>query len=110
VTVRFGLYLPAFGPLADPVALVELARRAESAGWDGVFLWEHVLADGPMADEALDVISAVWAGRAHVSAGHYTADIPAGEQEPHRIPVWVAATMPEVRSAHRAARFDGAVL
>lgn len=42
-SLRFGLYLPPFGPLADPVALVELARRAEAAGWDGVFLWEHVL-------------------------------------------------------------------
>lgn len=42
-SLRFGVYLPPFGPLADPVALVELARRAEKAGWDGVFLWEHVL-------------------------------------------------------------------
>src|ERR1700754_99813 len=49
MTVRFGLYLPAFGPLADPAALVELAGRAEAAGWDGAFLWEHVLADGPVA-------------------------------------------------------------
>ena len=48
-SIRFGLYLPPFGPLADPVALVELARRAEGAGWDGVFLWEHVLGDGPVA-------------------------------------------------------------
>jgi alkanesulfonate monooxygenase SsuD/methylene tetrahydromethanopterin reductase-like flavin-dependent oxidoreductase (luciferase family) len=47
--IRFGLYLPPFGPLADPLVLVDLARRAEAAGWDGVFLWEHILADGPIA-------------------------------------------------------------
>ncbi|HET9014094.1 MAG TPA: LLM class flavin-dependent oxidoreductase [Thermomicrobiaceae bacterium] len=45
--VRYGLYLPPFGPLADPAVLLDLARRAEAAGWDGVFLWEHVLSDGP---------------------------------------------------------------
>jgi hypothetical protein len=63
-----------------------------------------------MADEALEIIGAMWAGRAHRSTGHYHVDLPAGEPEPHPVPVWVAATLPEVRSAHRAARFDGAVL
>ena len=46
-SARCGLYLPPFGPLADPAVLVDVARRAEAAGWDGVFLWEHVLSDGP---------------------------------------------------------------
>jgi alkanesulfonate monooxygenase SsuD/methylene tetrahydromethanopterin reductase-like flavin-dependent oxidoreductase (luciferase family) len=41
--VRFGLFLPPFGPFAEDRALVELARRAEHAGWDGIFLWDHVL-------------------------------------------------------------------
>lgn len=43
--MRYGVYLPPFGPFGDPVALVELARRAEAAGWDGVFLWDHLVAD-----------------------------------------------------------------
>jgi alkanesulfonate monooxygenase SsuD/methylene tetrahydromethanopterin reductase-like flavin-dependent oxidoreductase (luciferase family) len=39
------------GPLGDPVALVDLAVRAEAAGWDGVFLWDHVLTTfAPIAD------------------------------------------------------------
>ena len=29
-----------FDELADPRLLAELARAAESVGWDGVFLWE----------------------------------------------------------------------
>lgn len=50
-SMRFGVYLPPFGPFGDPNVLVELAVRAEAAGWDGVFLWDHVLTDAmPIAD------------------------------------------------------------
>lgn len=49
--VRYGLYLPPFGPFGDPAVLVDLAVRAEAAGWDGVFLWDHVVpAAAPIAD------------------------------------------------------------
>jgi alkanesulfonate monooxygenase SsuD/methylene tetrahydromethanopterin reductase-like flavin-dependent oxidoreductase (luciferase family) len=41
--VHFGLYIPPFGELADPGRLSALAHRAETAGWEGVFLWDHVL-------------------------------------------------------------------
>jgi alkanesulfonate monooxygenase SsuD/methylene tetrahydromethanopterin reductase-like flavin-dependent oxidoreductase (luciferase family) len=37
------LYLPPFGDLSDPRLIADLAAEAESAGWDGVFLWDHVL-------------------------------------------------------------------
>ncbi len=49
--VRYGVYLPPFGPFGDPAALVDLAVRAEAAGWDGVFLWDHVVPqEAPIAD------------------------------------------------------------
>lgn len=49
--MQFGVYLPPFGPFGDPAAVVELARRAETAGWDGVFLWDHVVTDAtPVID------------------------------------------------------------
>ena len=49
--VRYGLYLPPFGPFGDPVVLVDLAVRAEAAGWDGIFLWDHLVYQGmPIAD------------------------------------------------------------
>jgi alkanesulfonate monooxygenase SsuD/methylene tetrahydromethanopterin reductase-like flavin-dependent oxidoreductase (luciferase family) len=49
--VRFGVYLPAFGPFGDPAVLADLAVRAEASGWDGVFLWDHLVrADMPIAD------------------------------------------------------------
>ena len=49
--VRYGLYLPAFGPFGDPAVLVDLAVRAEASGWDGVFLWDHLVREAlPIAD------------------------------------------------------------
>jgi alkanesulfonate monooxygenase SsuD/methylene tetrahydromethanopterin reductase-like flavin-dependent oxidoreductase (luciferase family) len=45
---RFGVYLPPSGPFGDPAVLVDLAVRAEASGWDGVFLWDHLVrADMP---------------------------------------------------------------
>jgi alkanesulfonate monooxygenase SsuD/methylene tetrahydromethanopterin reductase-like flavin-dependent oxidoreductase (luciferase family) len=41
--VRYAVGLPTVGEFGDPGTLVELAVAAESAGWDGVYLWDHVL-------------------------------------------------------------------
>ena len=41
--MRYGVTLPNFGPYADARVLASLAREAEGAGWDGFFLWDHVL-------------------------------------------------------------------
>ena len=46
-TLRFGLYLPNFGDYSDPRAVAALAQLAESAGWDGLFLWDHLLWETP---------------------------------------------------------------
>jgi hypothetical protein len=41
--MRFGVHVPNFGDFSDPRALAELAHDAEAAGWDGFFLWDHIL-------------------------------------------------------------------
>ena len=41
--MRHGLSLPAAGECGDPATLAELARLAEAAGWDGVFLEDYVV-------------------------------------------------------------------
>jgi alkanesulfonate monooxygenase SsuD/methylene tetrahydromethanopterin reductase-like flavin-dependent oxidoreductase (luciferase family) len=41
--VRCAVGLPNLGDYGDPVLLAELARRAEDAGWDGVFIWDHMV-------------------------------------------------------------------
>jgi alkanesulfonate monooxygenase SsuD/methylene tetrahydromethanopterin reductase-like flavin-dependent oxidoreductase (luciferase family) len=40
--MKRGLYLAPFDELADPRRLAELARAAESVGWDGLFLWDRI--------------------------------------------------------------------
>ena len=42
--MRFGLLLPTQGPFADVRLLTSLAHDAERAGWDGVFIWDELLA------------------------------------------------------------------
>ena len=37
-----GLYLPNFGPFGDARLVSEIATEAEEAGWDGLFLWDHI--------------------------------------------------------------------
>jgi alkanesulfonate monooxygenase SsuD/methylene tetrahydromethanopterin reductase-like flavin-dependent oxidoreductase (luciferase family) len=48
-----GISIPPFGDYADARALATLAREAEQVGWDGFFLWDHVIFDPswhPIAD------------------------------------------------------------
>ena len=40
--MRFAVDIPNFGDFADPRVVAGLARRAEDAGWDGLFVWDHV--------------------------------------------------------------------
>jgi alkanesulfonate monooxygenase SsuD/methylene tetrahydromethanopterin reductase-like flavin-dependent oxidoreductase (luciferase family) len=37
-----GIFVAPFDELADARLLAELAARAEQAGWDGFFVWDHV--------------------------------------------------------------------
>ena len=42
MTARRGIFVSPFDELADPRVVAELAQRAEAAGWEGFFLWDHV--------------------------------------------------------------------
>jgi hypothetical protein len=59
--MRSGLFLPLFDPLADPAVVARVAREAEEAGWDGIFLWARVGAlreeAGRAPDEPYEVIA-----------------------------------------------------
>ena len=46
------LFLPLFNELSDPIVVVDLTVEAEAAGWDGVFVWDHVLYRHPVEDIA----------------------------------------------------------
>lgn len=48
--MQFGVDLPNIGPFSDANFVVQLAQQAESAGWDGFFLWDHVAVPDSMVD------------------------------------------------------------
>jgi alkanesulfonate monooxygenase SsuD/methylene tetrahydromethanopterin reductase-like flavin-dependent oxidoreductase (luciferase family) len=52
--MRYAINVPNFGDYADPDTFVRLARSAEAADWDGLFVWDHMLIDrgwdAPIAD------------------------------------------------------------
>ncbi|MFI9257956.1 LLM class flavin-dependent oxidoreductase [Streptomyces sioyaensis] len=41
--MRFSVNIPNFGDFADPRNVATVATAAEQAGWDGLFVWDHVL-------------------------------------------------------------------
>jgi alkanesulfonate monooxygenase SsuD/methylene tetrahydromethanopterin reductase-like flavin-dependent oxidoreductase (luciferase family) len=51
--IRYAIGLPTVGEFGDPGRLRDLAVLAEESGWDGVYLWDHILfhnADWPVAN------------------------------------------------------------
>jgi hypothetical protein len=40
--MRFAVNVPNFDAFADPRVVADLAHRAEQAGWDALFVWDHV--------------------------------------------------------------------
>ncbi len=44
--LKYGLYTPNYGPIFGYARkLAELSKEVENAGWDGYFLWDHILVD-----------------------------------------------------------------
>src|ERR1700730_429581 len=68
---RCAVGVPNVGPFGDPVLLVELAVAAEEQGWDGFFVWDHLLYHDPGWDVAdpVAVIAAVAARTARIRIG-----------------------------------------
>ncbi|WP_328712828.1 LLM class flavin-dependent oxidoreductase [Nocardia salmonicida] len=86
MALRHGVYLPPFGDLADPRVLAEVAVEAETAGFDGVFVWDHVARPH---DRGLAVGDA-WIGSAAIAAATTTVVfgprvIPLSRRRPHDV-------------------------
>lgn len=67
----YAVGVPNVGSFGDPRLLLDLAVAAEGAGWDGFFLWDHLLwrePDGHVADPTV-VISAVAARTERIRIG-----------------------------------------
>ncbi|MEV4545060.1 LLM class flavin-dependent oxidoreductase [Micromonospora echinaurantiaca] len=75
---RFAVGLPNVGPFADAATLVELAVAAEERGWDGVFLWDHLLyhdPDWPVVNPVV-VTAAIAARTARIRLGVLVTVLP----------------------------------
>jgi alkanesulfonate monooxygenase SsuD/methylene tetrahydromethanopterin reductase-like flavin-dependent oxidoreductase (luciferase family) len=55
--MKYAFDVANFGPYADPRVLADLAHRAEDSGWDGFFIWDHVLiaGGGPVGDPTVQL-------------------------------------------------------
>lgn len=61
LVVKHGLFVPNFNAFSEAQAFADLAVEAEDAGWDGVYIWDHILmADAtPMCDPWIAMAAAV---------------------------------------------------
>jgi alkanesulfonate monooxygenase SsuD/methylene tetrahydromethanopterin reductase-like flavin-dependent oxidoreductase (luciferase family) len=48
VAARRAIFVAPFGELSEPRVLARLAAEAEAAGWDGFFVWDHIVYTAPV--------------------------------------------------------------
>ena len=80
--MRHGLVLANIGSYADPRTFARVAAAAEAAGWDGVFVWDHLgfVWDGPAGDPWI-LLAAAGLATERVHLG--TAVTPLPRRRPH---------------------------
>ena len=80
--VRFGIEVVTLGQLADPGLVMALGQAAEEAGWDGVFVWDHLAyAWGVPSADPWVVLSAIAAVTTRVRLGTWVTPVP--RRRPH---------------------------
>src|SRR4051812_25917423 len=78
---RRGIFVAPFEELADARKLARLAARAEAAGWDGFFLWDHVDYRPPVTALADPWVCMAGDRVRDRAGGHRAADNAAGPPE-----------------------------
>lgn len=83
--MRYAIYVPSFGSsLGDPSVLVSLAASAEAAGWDGFFLWDHVVVPGePVVADVWVTLGAVAARTSRIRLGPLVTSL--GRRRPWKV-------------------------
>ena len=74
--MRYGLSLPNF---AEPGALLDVAEAAEASGWDGFFLWDHLVIDRaspPPISEPWTVLAAAAVRTSRIRLGTLVTPVP----------------------------------
>ena len=84
--MRFAVYAPCFGPLADPAAVAALAVDAEAAGWDGFFVWDHLAMwwnrSEPVGDTSI-ALAAIAVATSRIRFGPLVTPLP--RRRPHKV-------------------------
>jgi hypothetical protein len=80
MALRYAVHFHAFGPNADVRRMADLARAAEEAGWDGVFVDDHLTARSERGPEpaanAWIALAAIAAATRRVRLGPMVAALP----------------------------------
>lgn len=82
---RQGIFVAPFEELSDPRVMAELAARAERAGWDGFFVWDHVRYREPVkavADPWI-TLSAIAVATERIAIGPMVT--PIARRRPHQL-------------------------
>ena len=74
--MKFGIYLPNFGPYGDARALADLARDAENAGWDGFYIWDHIAAWSLPVVDPWVALAAIAVATQHMRIGTTVTPLP----------------------------------
>lgn len=75
--VRCGLSVATLGDFGDPRLVMRFARRAEEAGWDALFVWDHLAyAWGVPAGDPWVILSAVAATTTRLLLGPAVTPLP----------------------------------
>jgi alkanesulfonate monooxygenase SsuD/methylene tetrahydromethanopterin reductase-like flavin-dependent oxidoreductase (luciferase family) len=85
--VKHAIDVAPFGELADPRVLADLAAAAEDRGWDGFFVWDHVVYRAPVR-----AVADPWVALAAVACAT------------RRVRIGTLVTPPSRRRVHKLAR------
>ncbi|MCC3767906.1 LLM class flavin-dependent oxidoreductase [Streptomyces sp. UNOC14_S4] len=89
--MRFSLNVPNFGDFADARNVAALAVAAEEAGWDALFLWDHVVhykdAPRPVGDPWM-LLTAAALATSRIGLGTLVTPVP--RRRPHQLARQVA--------------------
>jgi alkanesulfonate monooxygenase SsuD/methylene tetrahydromethanopterin reductase-like flavin-dependent oxidoreductase (luciferase family) len=87
--VRYGICLANIGSYSDPRVAVRVARAAEDAGWEGIFLWDHLaFVWGPPAADPWVTLAAIASATSKLRIG--TAVTPVARRRPQVLAQTVA--------------------
>lgn len=80
--MHYGIDVVTLGDYANPQLVVQFAQAAEAAGWEGLFVWDHLaFAWGVPSGDPWVILSAVAQATTHLKIG--TAVTPLPQRRPH---------------------------